>query len=223
MALYLRYTGATIRRVGVVMATAKLAYHHGDLRTALIDAALEVIEELGPQGLTIREVARRAGVSHAAPYRHYADKDELILAVVEKGFELLHEAMQQARQEAGDDPIAQFAASGQSYFTFALSYPTYYRVMFSGDLLNSNGQEALQHTSTASFSQMKEDLVTCQKLGIVREGDPLLHAISIVSTVHGFVSLVNDNRIGQVVGDRYSAQEVQDFVMTAIFEGLGAY
>lgn len=205
------------------MATAKMAYHHGDLRTALIDSALEIIEELGAQGLTIREVARRAGVSHAAPYRHYADKDELILAVVERGFDLLQETMLVARKEAGEDPLAQFAASGQAYLSFALRYPTYYRVMFSGDLLNSNGHESLQHTSSAAFKQMKDDLVTCQKLGIVRQGDAFLQAVSIVSTVHGYVSLVNDNRISHLVGDKYSDSDIQGFVMSAMFEGLGAY
>jgi AcrR family transcriptional regulator len=203
------------------MATAKLAYHHGDLRSALIESALEIIEEIGPQGLTIREVARRAGVSHAAPYRHFTDKDELILAVVEHGFDLLHHTMQQARGSAGEDPLAQFAASGEAYVDFALRYPTYYRVMFSGDLLNSTGHESLRHTSSAAFAEMQNDLKTCQELGIVREGDPMLQAISIVSAVHGFVSLANDNRIGHLVGDDFDAGKVKDFVITAIFEGLG--
>ena len=204
------------------MSTAKLAYHHGDLRTALIDSALEIIGEIGPQGLTIREVARRAGVSHAAPYRHFDDKDDLILAVVEKGFELLQDTMEEARKNAGEDPLEQFAASGESYFLFALEYPTYYRVMFSGDLLNSTGHESLRHTSTHFFQQMINDIKSCQEMGIVREGDPLLQAISIVSTVHGYVSLANDNRIDHLVGGEYTGREIQDFVMSAIFEGLGA-
>ena len=205
------------------MATVRAAYHQGDLRTALIEAALEIIDEMGPQGLTIRKVAHRAGVSHAAPYRHFPDKDDLILAVVERGFELLDEEMERARAAAGDDPIAQFAASGEAYLDFALNYPAYYRVMFSGDLLASKGNEALRHTSASSFVRMIDDLKMAQDIGLVRQGDPTLQAISIVSTVHGFVSLVNDNRIGHLVGDSYSGQDIQDFVMSAMFEGLGAY
>lgn len=204
------------------MSTAKLAYHHGDLRAALIESALEIIEEIGPQGMTIREVARRAGVSHAAPYRHFADKDELILAVVEHGFELLHNNMEEARTGAGADPLAQFAASGEAYVDFALRYSTYYRVMFSGDLLNSTGHESLRHTSTAAFEQMTQDLKICQELGVLRAGDPMLQAISIISTVHGFVGLANDNRIGHLVGDDFDVDKVKDFVISAIFDGLGA-
>jgi len=203
------------------MAAVKDAYHHGDLRAALLEAALQIIEEIGPQGLTIREVARRAGVSHAAPYRHFTDKDELILAVVERGFELLETSMQAARDAAGDDELSRFAASGVAYLDFALGYPTYYRVMFSGDLLNSNGKEALRHTSAATFKQMQEDLVTAQRLGVVREGDPKLQAISIVSSVHGFVSLANDNRIGDLTDGDADIETMKAFVLSSIFEGLG--
>jgi AcrR family transcriptional regulator len=202
------------------MATAKLAYHHGDLGSALIDSALEIIAEMGPQGLTIREVARRAGVSHAAPYRHYADKDELILAVVERGFELLEATMVAARAAAGKDPLDQFAASGDAYIGFALEYPTYYRVMFSGDLLSSTGHESLRHTSSRAFQQMTLDLQSCQQLGVIRAGDASLQAIAIVSTVHGFVSLANDNRLGHLSGDNLDQETVKQFVLTSIFEGL---
>ena len=201
--------------------TAKAAYHHGDLPAALIEAALEIIEEQGPQALTIRKVAQRAGVSHAAPYRHFPDKDYLILSVVERGFELLDQSMERARAAAGDDPLAQFAASGEAYIDFALSCPAYYRVMFSGDLLNSKGHEALRHTSTAALRRMVEDMETCQQLGILRPGDPVLQATSIISTVHGFVSLANDNRLAHLSGEDFDLGEVKDFVMSSIFEGLG--
>jgi AcrR family transcriptional regulator len=200
----------------------KQAYHHGDLRTALLESALTIIEDTGPQGLTIREVARRAGVSHAAPYRHFEDKDDLILAVVEQGFELMYETMQQAKRDAGDDPLDQFAAGGMAYFDFAMEFPAYYRVMFSGDLISTSGQESLQHTSNSSFEQMMTDLRLCQELGVVRGGDPMLQAIAIVSTVHGFVSLANDNRISSLVAEKYTMAQLKEFVMTSIFEGLSA-
>lgn len=205
------------------MTGQKSAYHHGDLREALIEAALATIADTGPKGLTIREVARRAGVSHAAPYRHFTDKDELILAAVERGFELLDRQMTEAREAAGPDPLKQFAASGEAYLDFAMEYPAYYRVMFSGDLLNSNGHEMLRHTSNPALEKMVEDIKNCQALGVVRAGDPLLHAIVIVSTVHGFATLVNDNRLVDLSGGSYEPKAIRDFVTGAIFEGLGVH
>jgi AcrR family transcriptional regulator len=205
------------------MGAPKLAYHHGDLRSALLAAALEIIADSGPQGLSIREAARRVGVSHAAPYRHFADKDELIVAVVEQGFDLLNQTMQRERIAAGADPLDQFAAGGRAYVTFAMEYPGYYRVMFSGDLLNTSGQESLKHTSSAAFEQIVADLKTCQRLGIVRTGDPLLQAVAMVSSVHGYVTLANDNRIGHLIEERYSIEQVTEFVMSAFFDGLGAH
>lgn len=204
------------------MTAAKAKYHHGDLRTALLDAALDVIGEIGPQGLTIREVARRAGVSHAAPYRHFADKDALILAVVERGFALMQQTMQERKDAALPDALHQFAASGMAYVDFALNHPAYYRVMFSGDLLSSTGHVSLQHTSRAALQDMVNDIRRCQELGMVKPGDPVPQALTILSTIHGFVCLVNDNRVQHLLDNPYTLQEMRDRVLTSIFEGIGA-
>lgn len=203
------------------MTATKEKYHHGDLRTALLDAALAVIDEIGPQGLTIREVARRAGVSHAAPYRHFADRDELILAVVEQGFDRLQATMDAEKQAADDNPVSQFAASGMAYLQFAFENPAYYRVMFSGDLLSSQGHVTFQHTSHESLQDLVTDIAACQRLGIVREGDPNTQALTILSTIHGFVSLVNDNRVGHLVDASYTLDSLRDAVLGHLFEGLG--
>mgnify|MGYP001820631667 CR=1 FL=1 len=204
------------------MTAVKQRYHHGDLRTALLDSALEIIGELGPHGLTIREVARRAGVSHAAPYRHFKDKNELILAVVERGFELMNATMQAKKEAAGDDLLNQFAASGLAYVDFALNHPAYYRIMFSGDLLSTTGNVSLQHTSREALQQMVSDIGEDQKMGFVKEGDPVTQALTILSTLHGFVSLANDNRIGHLVDNPYSLDDIRDAVLSAIFDGIGA-
>jgi len=204
------------------VTAAKEKYHHGDLRAALLEAALALISEIGPQGLTIREVARRAGVSHAAPYRHFADRDQLILAVVEQGFEKLQQTMQAEKDAAPPDPLNQFAASGLAYINFALQHPAYYRVMFSGDLLSSTGHLSLRHTSQGALQEMVANIAECQQLGLVRGGDPVTQALTILSTIHGFVSLVNDNRIGHLIGNPYSLESIRDAVLVSIFEGLGA-
>lgn len=203
------------------MKSAKQKYHHGDLRAALLEAALAVLNELGPRGLSIREVARRAGVSHTAPYRHFADKDELILAVVEQGFELMQQTMTAEQDAAGPDPLAQFAASGFAYVNFALSHPAYYRVMFSGDLLSSKGHVAFQHTSSRAIREMVTDIKLGQEQGVLRPGDPVMQALTIWSTIHGFVSIVNDNRLSHLVGEDFSLDDIRVQVLVMIFDGLG--
>lgn len=203
------------------MAQQKKSYHHGDLRTALIDAATAVIEEQGPKALTIRAVANLAGVSHGAPYRHFSDKDALLLAVVERGFTLLEEAMSRATEQAGEGPMDQFSASGKAYFQFARMYPAYYRVMFSGDLLSGSGNEAMGHTSAGAFLDIGSYLQECQRLGVIRKEDEVLQSIAIVSTIHGFVSLLNDNRINHLLEGKYSDNEVWDYLVGVIFKGIG--
>ena len=204
------------------MSLPKSSYHHGDLRCALLEAALDIIAEHGPQQLTIREVARKVGVSHTAPYRHFANKDDLILAVVKQGFELMQQTMQDKKAAADPDPLSQFAASGTAYVDFALDNPAYYRVMYNGDLLSSTGQHTLQHTTSETFSEVVNDIRTCQELHIVRPGDPTLQAMSILSSIHGFVTMVIDNRVNALLGDKYPLQEVRDAMLGSIFEGIGA-
>lgn len=203
------------------MGATREKYHHGDLRAALLDAAVEVIDEIGPQGLTIREVARRVGVSHAAPYRHFNDRDDLILTAVEHGFELLLATMEAAKAAAAQDPVSQFAASGLAYLDFALGNPAYYRVMFSGDLLSPGGNLSLRHTSREALDDLMASIGECQQLGLVREGDPAAHALTILSTLHGFVSLVNDNRVQHLVDEQHSIEGLRDAVLENLFAGIG--
>lgn len=195
-------------------------YHHGDLRAALLEAALAIINEVGPSALSIREVARRAGVSHAAPYRHFRSRDALIEGVVEQGFALLQQAMLRRIADAPADPLEQFAASGTAYVEFALEYPSHYRVIFGGNLLS---REASQHrASDAVLAAMIESLHQCQALGIVREGDPAHQALAIWSLIHGFVSLLIDHRIDHLLGHGQSLEATRNAVLVLIFQGIGA-
>ncbi|MET0702035.1 MAG: TetR/AcrR family transcriptional regulator, partial [Mycobacterium sp.] len=98
----------------VNMPAARKSYHHGDLKRALTDAALSLVAEKGPKGFTLTEAARRAGVSAAAPYRHFADKADLLATVAEQGFVELHDALI-AATDLTTDPAAQVIALGRTY------------------------------------------------------------------------------------------------------------
>src|SRR5215467_8023087 len=104
-------------------------YHHGNLREALLEAAIRLIAEVGPTAFTLREVARRAGVSHNAPYRHFQDKDDLMAAVAAQGFQELTAAMLEAAGQRSD-VREQLKQAGLGYVTFALRCPEHFTVMF---------------------------------------------------------------------------------------------
>src|SRR6185295_15922372 len=105
-------------------------YHHGNLKEALIRAALDLIAKKGPAGFTFAEAARWAGVSPAAPYRHFRDRDELLPDVARRGFEKFADALTVAWDDARPDPLTAFERMGKAYLAFARNEPAYYSAMF---------------------------------------------------------------------------------------------
>jgi AcrR family transcriptional regulator len=105
-------------------------YHHGNLKEALLRAALELIAEKGPAGFTFAEAARSAGVSPAAPYRHFRDRDELLANVALRGFERFAIVLEQARDDGRPQPFAALDRLGKAYLEFARAEPAYYSAMF---------------------------------------------------------------------------------------------
>ncbi len=115
--------------------TTKTAYHHGDLRNALLDAADEVLQTQGLQGFTLRACARAAGVSHTAPKHHFGDVRGLLRALAERGFERLVERLRMELSLAGAELEAQMFATAKAYVEFAQTYPEHFRIMFRSDLI----------------------------------------------------------------------------------------
>ncbi|KAB2882615.1 MAG: TetR/AcrR family transcriptional regulator [Albidovulum sp.] len=118
---------------------SKRGYHHGNLRQALIDAALALIERQGPQGFTLSDAAKSAGVTPAAVYRHFAGRDDLIAEIARQGFEIFADLMDHAFNEGRPSALAAFEATGRAYLAFARKFPGHYMAMFeSGISLNAN-------------------------------------------------------------------------------------
>jgi AcrR family transcriptional regulator len=118
---------------------AKAGYHHGNLRQALVEATLRLIEEKGPQGFTLSEAAKAAGVTPAAVYRHFAGRDDLIAEAARQGYEIFAGLMEYAFNDGQPSALAAFEATGRAYLAFARRYPGHYMAMFeSGVSVNSN-------------------------------------------------------------------------------------
>jgi len=122
-------------------AKEKPRYHHGNLRKALLDAALELVGEVGANAVSLREVARRAGVSHAAPAHHFGDKAGLLTALAIEGFVRFTQAQRDGAERGGDNALTRFSWLGWAYVTFAAENRNYFEVMFRPELLNADDPE----------------------------------------------------------------------------------
>jgi AcrR family transcriptional regulator len=169
-------------------------YHHGNLREVLLDTAIRLISEVGPVGFTLREVARRAGVSHNAPYRHFRDRDDLMATVATQGFRELTQAMLRAA-ERGSGALDRLKLAGLAYVKFALRRPEHFTVMF--DAPTSNKTEHAHSTQAAeqAFATLMHFVKSCQDEGQLPSGDPDEFALLAWSMVHGIAKLAITGRL----------------------------
>jgi AcrR family transcriptional regulator len=191
-------------------------YHHGNLKQTLIDAAVALVAEVGPQGFTLREVARRAGVSHNAPYRHFQDKDELVAAVAMQGFERLTAAMKRSAARGATAPD-RLRLCGRGYVSFALRWPEHFSVMFD---LPSN-QERYPNYATAgeeAFETLLAFIVQCQEAGALSAEDPRQLALLSWSIVHGVAKLAISHHLPF---DSAGVLDFTDEASRAMLSGMG--
>ena len=175
------------------------AYHHGDLREALVEGALGILREEGLEALTLRAVARRVGVSQAAPYRHFTDRRALVAAVAERGFERLQQTMLQRMREAqGRGGLKMVALA---YVQFGLANPAQYRVMFGPEVARTDDLPALRETARGVLGFVAEGIGQLQGAGLVGEGDPWKMAVATWATLHGLVMLTLDGQTAGVAPD----------------------
>jgi len=166
-------------------------YHHGDLREALIAAGTDIIESDGLAAFTLRECARRAGVSHAAPRNHFESIDDLIGEIAARGFESFHAELEAAAAKVGPSPDDRLRAMGVAYVKFAMGRPGVYGLMFRmGKPLKSSPH--LTAASQAAWMQLVNEVQ--RVIGPDRKDAPL-RAAHVWSLVHGLASLAIDKRL----------------------------
>jgi AcrR family transcriptional regulator len=190
-------------------------YHHGDLRRALLQAAVRTIHSHGVGGLTLRGVGSTLGVSRTALYRHFTDKGALLAAVAAEGFRMLREETARAWED-GERGLRAFEAMGVAYVRFALTHPSHYRVMFGADM-SSVGDADLEQEGGGAFQVLVDALTALQKQKLARRDDTQQMALFVWSAVHGVAMLAIDGRLGHqpLVLDRL-AQYATDRIRVAI-------
>jgi len=164
-------------------------YHHGNLKEALLRAALELIAQKGPAGFTFADAARWAGVSPAAPYRHFRDRDELLASVALRGFEQFESTLARAWDDGQPDAFTALDRLGKAYLDFARTEPAYYSAMFESGIPPSTSSE-LREAGDRAFAVLRSAAEKlCARIPAQRRPPALMVALHIWSMAHGVASL----------------------------------
>jgi AcrR family transcriptional regulator len=194
-------------------------YHHPDLREAMIRVAEQLLESDGPNGWTVRAAARIAGVSSGAPYRHFADKDTLLAAVAERGFNQLREEIEARLAVVDETPVSRLSALGEAYVSFAVSSPGRYQIMFGRDIFDRKLHPSLCSAADRTFEALREEMQRAQARGALRNDQPADSiAAAAWAMIHGLADLLLSGRLHDVAdGDQHKLVLVLGRTM---FEGL---
>jgi AcrR family transcriptional regulator len=185
----------------------KHSYHHGDLPATLLRTAGKILEEEGVEALSLRELTRRAGVSHTAPYRHFPDRESLLAALAAEGFAMLGEAQREAAAAGG------LRGMGESYVRFALAHPQRFRLMFGGAVRIAR-HAPLREVATRVFDGLAGALAS----RVPEAQGARDSSIAAWALVHGLAQLLLEDRVAEAArGGRSEAQFVRDVLSTIRF------
>jgi AcrR family transcriptional regulator len=184
------------------MSRWSVAYHHGDLPAALLEAVERAVADCGVTGVSLRDVARRAGVSHAAPAHHFRNKAGLLTAFATAGYQLLAESVIAAVAGAGAaDGAAEMAAIGRGYVQFAVGHPAHFEVMFRLDALNLDDPEFVV-ASEAAYGLLTATIERCRAAGRLHGRSPEVVAVTAWSVAHGLSALWLSGRLAERITEQ---------------------
>jgi AcrR family transcriptional regulator len=194
-------------------------YHHGNLREALVEATLGLIEEKGPFGFTLAEAARQAGVSAAAPYRHFRGRDELIEEVALRGFQMFADRLEAAFNDGRPSALSASGATGRAYLGFARDNPGYYIAMFESGVAIAGHSELAEASDRAMGVLRRAAERMAAHLPADRRPPPGMVANHIWALSHGVVELFGRGKPGGRAP--YSAEEMLESGTAIYLRGLG--
>jgi AcrR family transcriptional regulator len=200
------------------LSTSK-SYHHGDLRAALLATTLALVDEVGVEGLSLREVSRRTGVSHTAAYKHFSDKAALVRALVGDAFERFAIALEAGR-DAGTDALDRLRRIGIAYVLFAHEHRTQFKMMFRPELTGTVDLAALDPSARA-YNVLVDGVADAIAVGMVR-GDAQTVVLASWSIVHGLSALIVDGPSKAFPTSKPAVEAMANAVLVTFIEGTRA-
>ena len=200
-------------------AALERRYHHGDLRNALLQAAEQVLVAKGVAGLSLREAAKAAGVSHAAPYRHFRDKAALMRAVAQAGFERLALAINTAADSKPHNPEQKLIEAGVAYIRLAMENPEITRLMFSG-VIDPQDEKTYQVAAAAAYESLLGIIKEGMERGTFRQRVPQELALVAWTSMHGMAMLAAAGQLDIESGDELALDELVRSVASNVIYGI---
>ena len=197
----------------------KRGYHHGNLKQALVDAALALVEEKGPTGFTLSEAAKRAGVTPAAVYRHFEGREDLIAEAARQGYAIFADLMEYAYEDGQPSALAAFSATGRAYLAFARKYPGHYIAMFESGISVNRTPElaAVANRASAVLERAATDL--SRHIPADKRPPASMFSAHIWAMSHGVVELFARNSPGRA--SPFPADELLETGIGIYLRGLG--
>lgn len=202
------------------MARTARQYHHGNLRNALIEVAIPLLEAHGPATLSLREVAKAAGVSHAAPYRHFRDKTELLEEIAASGYDTLTRACLDAQRRYAGDPAKQLVEAGIGYLMFVVEQPRVAHLMFGGMIALDACGESLRQASERAFQSLVGIVRAGVQAGVFKASPAEELTIAAWSMVHGLATLITSGMLGGIAGNRREVRRLGRQLAETLLHGM---
>ena len=197
----------------------KRGYHHGNLRQALVDAALELIEKKGPTGFTLSEAAKQAGVTPATVYRHFEGRDDLIAEAARQGYEIFADLMEYAYETGQPSALASFEATGRAYLAFARRHPGHYVAMFESGISVNRTPELAAVAARASGVLEKSATELSEHIPPEKRPPPQMFSAHIWAMSHGVVELFARGNPGRQ--SPFSPEDLLESGIGVYLRGLG--
>lgn len=199
------------------MSSMPSSYHHGDLRNALLDAALRHIEQHREISFTLRELAKTLGVSAAAPFRHFSSKRLLLAALAEAGYQLLSERFAELDAESAAQPVICLQRKGVAYVEFAVTHQAYFLAMNHPELADRNDLPELDAARNTVFTSMRHSVTACAEQGQLAPYGATAATLTAWSAVHGLAMLLIDGQLQELGFDSVlpTATHAAELVTTA--------